>query len=40
MGYLQFGSPVYRDDSISKEELIDKVEKAVKQLSALNRPQL
>jgi len=40
MGYLQFGVPIYRDGSVSKEELIDKVEKAVKQLSALNRPRL
>jgi len=38
-GYLQFGSPVYREGSVTKEELIDNVEKAVKQLSTLNRPQ-
>lgn len=38
-GYLQFGSPVYRDSSLSSEEMIRKLEQAVKSLSAVNRAQ-
>jgi putative membrane protein len=36
VGHLRFGSPVYRDNSRTREELIETLEKAVKTLSAVN----